>query len=178
MNPTLATTHRSVAPPVPIRKFPIKVICVLRDLAEQQEDHVKTMREFCHVRNVMFECRVYNSYQYKHDRDEIVKLPAFHAYLSGQHDRTFYPIGRPLQHVEEIIALHLEQMKERQDRKHKFRAFLARIIARLKTLTERKKTRLELEERRRQAEEVAAAERRRSMSLGERHRTHSMIDWD
>jgi hypothetical protein len=147
-------------------------------LAEQQEEAIKTMREFCHARNVMFECRIYDSYRFRHDRDEIVRLPAFHAYVSGQHERTFYPVGRPLQHVEEMVALYLERKQERQKRKHKVRAFLANLVARLKALTARRPTRLELEERRRQAQELEAAERRRSMSFSERHRLHSMIDWE
>lgn len=171
MNPTLGYPR----PALPARKHPIKIVCVLRDLAEQ-EATVKSLRDFCHTRNVMFECRTYDSFKHRHDRDEIVRLPAFHAYVNSRYERTFYTVGRPFQHVEEMITLYLQQKEERQRRRNRFRQMIVAFVARLKALTARAPTRLELEERRRQAEEFAEVERRRSFA--ERGRSTSMIDWD
>jgi hypothetical protein len=104
---------------------------------------IQSIKNFALSSNVLFESRIYDSYKYNHDRDMLVRLPAFHVYCNGIHERHFYPNTRPAQHIEEVIAAYLKRVEMARIRKRWWRELawrwmaIAREFFRTKTAMER-----------------------------------------
>lgn len=108
-------------------RLPIKVTCVLGDL-DDRSDAIQDIRTFCVGKGLMVETRKYNSHVYKNDRDEIIRLPAFHIEVEGKWERTIYVVGRPYQIIGETINHYLERRKQRLARKGKFKKYMDTFV--------------------------------------------------
>lgn len=164
-NPTI----NEVKLPVPPRRYPITVTCVLRDIEEAKDDTIKKIKKHALDNNIMFETRIYDSYKYLKDRDEITSLPAFHIYIHSFHQVTFYPGTRPIQIINDTIKKYLSDVDKKKKRKQKWSEWVNKVLMRIRLLG-RKPTRLE------QAEIEKPASPRRE-SFIERYRT-SFVDMD
>lgn len=153
-----------------INRLPIKVVFVLKSLQDAGSPDIKGIREYSQQQNLHVECREYDSSQYRHDRDQIERLPALHIYVNNIYERTFYPNGRPYQIIEETVFQYKRKVEERLARKGGFKRFMGKLLERIKSMSHRK-TRMEKYE-----EEQREHERRRSQSF--RDRLPSMADWN
>jgi len=145
--------------PLP-QKLPIKVVFVFGEMAEQQNEVIQSIRKFCVDQNLLVETRKYDSDLYRHDRDQIARLPAMHLYVQNIHQITFYPNGRPIQIIQIAIEKYTLEYQRQLANRGRFRRLLQNTIAVLKRMTHRK-TRLE-----KQIEiDELEKKRRRSMSL-------------
>ena len=177
---TVNPTHVAAAKPkgtaiaAPTYKFPVQVVCVVRTLEDANMETIQAVRKFAQEEKVNFETRLYDSIKYRHDRDEISSLPAFHIYMKGRYEKTFYPNGRPFQIIDDYITLYLEEQRLLWEKKHRWTAFWKGVKAKLKRLLKRE-TRLERAERERH-EHAARAQQR--LSFDGRGRAVSMLDWE
>jgi hypothetical protein len=171
VNPTQVVKPKTASA---LYRIPVQVICVVHNLDDAKREDLQAIRKFCQEEKVSFETRAYDSSRYRHDRDEVASLPAFHIHLRGRYEKTFYPVGRPYQIIDEYITMYLEQQRIAWEKKHKWSAFWKGVRARLRRLLH-KETRLERAERERH-EHAAAAQSR--MSFDGRARSMSMIDWE
>ena len=147
-----------VAPQV--QRLPIKVVFVLGEMADQQNEAIQTIRKYCVDQNLLVETRKYDSDQYRHDRDQIARLPAMHLYVQNIHQITFYPNGRPIQIIQIAMEKYILDKERELANKGRFRRLVQAAIAAMKRLTHRK-TRLE-----KQIEiDELEKKRRRSMSM-------------
>ena len=170
------------APKVPPRRLPIIVTLVMREHRDSMDAVIKDIRDFCNDFNLLFESRLYDSYTYRQDRDEVLRLPALHIAVNGNWARTFYPNTRPLQHIEEVRNEYLVALEKKAERKGRLGRRLRGLVARMRGWFHRE-TVMEKNER------VEAA-RRASMttSVGdevewekrfrEHRRSSIMADWD
>lgn len=133
----------SVAPPPP--SLPIKVVFVVREMEDQANETLQVVRKFCKEKRLIVETRLYDSHAYRHDRDEIERLPAFHIFVKNMHERTFYPGGRPIQIIQQTIEEYTRWFAEKEAARGRFRRMLLRLHTALKKLLHRK-TRLEKQE--------------------------------
>ncbi len=133
-NPTINEKR----PTQPIKKYPITLICVLKDYEEARDKRIQTIKQHCFASNIMFETRIYDSYKYLKDRDEITSLPAFHIYVNSFHHRTFYPETRPLQHINEVIKEYLDKLEKKRKQKESWRTWFEEVCIRIKLLGKRK----------------------------------------
>jgi hypothetical protein len=112
--------------------MPVHIKCIVDDLGDKHA-FIPIMRDYCNKeKSIMFSTREYNSSKYSEDRDIIVRLPAFHAYINGQYMRTFYPNTRPYQHVEECISEYVKrktQIEIRRSRPWFFVAWYNKFMA-------------------------------------------------
>lgn len=125
-------------PPVPERKLPITVTCVLKELNDYNNPDIHAIRDHCNSIKLMFETRQYDSYKYRYDRDEISRLPAFHISVNDRYEKTFYLNTRPYDHIREIRIKYLRQIEEVAARKHAIRSFFQRLFMKLKGAFRRK----------------------------------------
>ncbi len=153
----------------PVQYLPLKVVAVLRTMDEAKHEGVQGVKKFCSEERVMFETRLYDSSKFRHDRDEIEKLPAFHIYIKDRYEKTFYPEGRPYQIIDDHIILYLERQRIKWENKNKWKSFWKHLKVTLKSLG-RRETRLEKAER----ERYTQAQQRAQQRTGRRF---SMIDW-
>lgn len=168
------TLQRSTEPAHVPQRLPIKVVFVLKELEDQHSEVLQTIKKFCQEELLQIETRTYDSSKYRHDRDEIIRLPAFHLYVGKNLEQTFYPNGRPIQ----IIQVQIERYKRKQQecaaKKGRFQRAFARALSAVRRWTHRK-TRLEKQN------EIDALERQireRGRSQSFRDRLPSMADWD
>lgn len=176
MNPTQIVKPKTNASSASYR-LPVQVICVVETLDDAKREDLQAIRKFCQEEKVSFETRAYDSSRYRHDRDEVASLPAFHIHLKGRYEKTFYPNGRPYQIIDQYITMYLEQQRKLWEKKHKWSAFWKGVRERLRHLL-RKETRLERAERERHEHAAAAQAQGDRMSFATRARSMSMIDWE
>ena len=151
------------------KRLPIVITFVMKDHADAIG--AKEVREFCIRCNLIFESRLYDSWRYRHDRDEIQRLPAFHIAVNGAWERTFYLNTRPLQHIQEVRDEYVARLEERQRRKRRLRTWFQERLALVRRWFHRS-TALEKAE--------AEAARRASMttSADERFSGLTLADWE
>jgi hypothetical protein len=101
---------------VPTAFLPIEVVCIVSDLATPAITDLQAIRTFCMTQKILFTTREYDSYKNRHDRDQIERLPAFHVFLRGRYEKTFYPNTRPIQHIDEIIQIHRAEEERKKKR--------------------------------------------------------------
>ncbi len=176
MNQLQKAAAARAAPPVPPRRLPITITLVIRNMDHYNTAEFKQLREFCATQNIMWDTREYDSYRYRHDRDEISALPALHAHINGYHERTFYPNTRPIQHIQEVITVYHASVERARERQKRWRSFFTNLRAILKQLLIRAPTRMEREEAKRHATAVATAMERRN-SFQNRMRRPSAAEW-
>lgn len=159
--------------PLP-QRLPIKVVFVVKELEDQHNEVLRTIKQFCQEQQLQVETRTYDSSKYRHDRDEISRLPAFHIYVNGLLEQTFYPNGRPVQIIQVQVERYKKKQQERTVKKGRFQRSLARAISAVRRWTHRK-TRLEKQN------EIDGLERQireRTRSQSFRDRMPSMADWN
>ena len=146
----------SAATPAAPARLPLRVVCVVKALADAGADNLQAVKKFALESGLMYETREYNSWKYNHDCDYITSLPAFHLYVSGFHRATFYPDTRPLQIIldarREFVAAEARRAAKAKEKP--VRKFFAWLLATLRGLGKRQSA---LE--RAQAERVAALQR-------------------
>ncbi len=154
----------------------------MREHADTKDETIQMIRDFCNDSNILFESRAYDSWRYKQDRDEVLRLPALHITANGLWMRTFYPNTRPLQHIEEVVNEYLANLEKKRERKGRLKRRLQGLVAKVKAWFHRE-TAMERHER----EETA---RRASMTtspgadgdwekrLSAHRRSSVMADWD
>jgi hypothetical protein len=155
------------------KRLPICVTFVMRE-GDSAAD-AKEFREFCAAKGLLFETRVYDSWRYRQDRDEIQRLPALHIAVNGRWERTFYPLGRPYQHIQEVVQDYLERLERKRAKKGLWKRRLVGFAARVRGWFHRP-TALE-------KAEAAEAARRASMTtatpdLAERFSGLVLADWE
>lgn len=158
----LSSLQRTTITPLP-QKLPIKVVFVLGELFDQQNECIQTIRSFCVEQNLLVETRKYDSDQYRHDRDQIARLPAMHLYVQNIHQITFYPNGRPIQIIQIAMEKYILDKEKELANRGRFRRILQKAVAAVKRLTHRKtrlEKQLEIDEL-----EKRNSQRRRSMSM-------------
>lgn len=158
------------------KRIPIVITFVMKDHADAA--NAKEVREFCNERGLIFESRLYDSWRYRHDRDEIQRLPALHVAVNGSWERTFYLNTRPLQHIQEVRDEYVARLEERQRRKRRLRTWFQERLARVRRWFHRT-TALEKAE----ADAAADAVRRASMTtsasdLADRFSGLTLADWE
>jgi hypothetical protein len=154
-------SHKEPVAPKENVRYPITVACVVADLSNYDNGIIQQVREHCSNQNIMFTTRVYNSSSYAVDRDVIERLPAFHIYTKGSYIKTFYPVGRPLQHINEVIDAYIQRQDAKVRRKAFWKNAYARLVAFVKKLGHRK-TRLERYQEAQAVEEERRFARRHS----------------
>jgi len=98
-------------------QYPIKIYCIVDDLSDASRDTlIRKIKEHALQSNLIFTTRLYDSRKYSNDRDVITRLPAFHVYIHKGYNRTFYVNTRPLDHINECVALYLKQEDEKIQR--------------------------------------------------------------
>lgn len=142
MNPIV----QEKVPPVPIRKLPIRVEIVVKVLEDAKAlKAIQEFKSFCQNQQILVETRVYDSYRFRYDRDEIVSLPAFHIYVNSHHEKTFYPAHRPYQIVTEMILEYKRRIQEKQAKKSSWKKKFVTLWKNFINLGKRK-TRMEREQ--------------------------------
>ena len=121
------------APKEPPRRLPIIVTLVMRQPRDSMDAVVKEIRDFCNDSSLIFQSRAYDSWRYKHDRDEVLRLPALHIAVNGLWKRTFYPNTRPLQHIEEVVNEYLAALEKKRAKKGRFKRRLRGFEEKVKT---------------------------------------------
>jgi hypothetical protein len=139
MNPTV----KDKAPALPQRKLPIRVEIVVKVLEDAKS--LQEFKSFCQDQQILVETRVYDSYKNRHDRDEIVSLPAFHIYVNTIYQKTFYPAHRPFQIVSDTVFEYKRRIQERQEKKGRWKKPFLKLWERFIALGVRK-TRMEREQ--------------------------------
>jgi len=128
-------------------QYPVKIYCIVDDLSDASRDTiVKQIRDHALQSNVIFSTRLYDSQKYSNDRDVITRLPAFHVYIHKGYNRTFYSNTRPLDHINECVALYLKEEKEKVLRRARWLRFYERCKSFLWRLVH-KETAMERHER-------------------------------
>ena len=107
----------------------VMIQCIVEELSDANDETIQQVRNYCLEKNIIFECRRYNSYKYSVDRHYVRSLPAFHLFLKNRvnrcgyqyevsiHDRTFYPNTRPIQNIDDGIHIYITNIE--QDKKNK-----------------------------------------------------------
>lgn len=127
--------------------YPVKVCCVVWDLSDSNGDtQIKMIKDHTHKSNAHFMTRVYDSSKYTDDRYQITRLPAFHVYIKGAYNRTFYSNTRPLQHVDECIELYIRRCETTNLRKKRWLMLYESFLAWIKRMRHTE-TRMERYER-------------------------------
>jgi len=106
--------------PVEQKKYTVKIICVVDDYTDAGTVVIQGIRTHTHNSGAIYQTRIYNSLKHSKDRDYITRLPAFHGYVNGIYNRTFYPNTRPLQHINECIELCIKIDENRKERREIF----------------------------------------------------------
>ena len=73
----------------------IKVTCVLNHEDEYPTDALLLIKDHCDLLNIPFYTRAFDSIKFSEDRKYIQKLPAFHIFVKGLHNDTFYTDSSP-----------------------------------------------------------------------------------
>ena len=123
------------------KTYPVRVCCVVDDLSDSNPDILK-IKAHAHSSGASFLTRIYDSRKYNDDCYQITRLPAFHIYINGLYNRTFYPNTRPLQHVDEAIAICIKRERRRQEKKERWTKLYDYFASLIKRLTHRE-TRME-----------------------------------
>lgn len=127
MNPLPRSTAKT-----PKQRLPIRVVCVVRTLADAGAEPVQVVKKFALEQGLLTETREYNSGRSTHDCDYITSLPAFHLYVNGTYKTTFYPTGRPLSII--LDAKRELLLKAERAPRPSWRAMLGRFTAKMKSL--------------------------------------------
>jgi len=120
--------------------YPIMVRCVVDDLSEINTEILK-IREYVHSLNLIFTMRMFNSFKYSDDRNNIRQLPAFHIYEKGGYRNTFYLNTHPYQIIHDTLENYKQSLAIREVNKQAWRKFFSNIMLSLKNLTKKKETR-------------------------------------
>jgi hypothetical protein len=105
--------------PKPIEKIlhPILVKCILNDLSDYNQEPIHAIRDYTLSLNAMFETRLYDSFTYGEDRNEIERLPAFHIYVKRRYINTFYTNTRPYQIIQDCVKGYLDELEKKKEAK-------------------------------------------------------------
>jgi hypothetical protein len=91
---------------------PMRITCVI-DTNENFIDSVFNIVEtHCDDMDIEYDIRFFESSKYSDDRKNISKLPAFHIYLFGLYETTFYAKDD----VIEMIDIHFEKMNMKKQK--------------------------------------------------------------
>jgi len=113
--------------PKPKEYLPIEIKCILYDLSDSNDDQIRNLRDYCHLKNVIFSTRRYNSNKYSDDRHYITKLPALHVYMRDAYQNTFYLNASEINEVNIIIRLYNEKLERKRKRKEEWDKFYEQI---------------------------------------------------
>jgi len=123
--------------------YPIKVCCIVWDLSDANGDKmIKMIKDHTHKSNAHFMTRVYDSTKYTDDCYQITRLPAFHVYIKGAYNRTFYTNTRPLQHIDECVELHIQRLESKKMKRKRWATLYESFVAWIKKMAHRE-TRME-----------------------------------
>jgi len=129
------------------KEYPVKVYCVVWNYSDSNSNAlIKSIKDHTHESGAMFITRIYDSFKYSDDRYQIQRLPAFHIYINGGYNRTFYPNTRPLQHIDESIGICIKKEENKIKRKEKWSRMYRRFVELMRRLVHRE-TRMEQYER-------------------------------
>jgi hypothetical protein len=107
--------------------YPIKIYCIVDDLSDASRNTlIRKIKDHALQSKVIFTTRLYDSTKYSNDRDVITRLPAFHVHIRNIYNRTFYANTRPLDHINECIALYLKSEDEKIQRRLRWIQFYER----------------------------------------------------
>ena len=100
-----------------MQKTPVHVIAVLEDLTYFSDQDIQKVYRYCMTNNIAFESRDFDSIKYSIDKHFVERLPAFHIFSESAYVRTFYPVSRPIQIIQETVnAYKFRQMKRAEKR--------------------------------------------------------------
>lgn len=162
-NPVLEADSSSSPPP---KRYPLCVAYIYRLPTNFQDSMLLEIRTLCLEKNIEFRIREFDSNKYQEDCDEIERLPALHLYERGAYMRTFYPVGRPIQIIQDahanLVAEDWNSKKKRKQWKEWFHDILERIRA-----IGRKQSKLDKRERleKQIREQIQAEEKERRKSI-------------
>lgn len=114
----------------PIQKilYPIVVKCILNDLSDYNQEQIHAIRDYTLSLNAMFETRLYDSFTYGEDRNEIERLPAFHIYVKRRYIHTFYTNTRPYQIIQDCVKAHLDELERKKEAKKFWKSLYATCV--------------------------------------------------
>lgn len=73
------------------KMYPISVEYVFKPDHHSENLSVKLIRDYCHMMNIKFSARKYDSVNIMEDKTLIEKLPALHIYIKNVHTKITYP---------------------------------------------------------------------------------------
>ena len=119
-------------------EYPVRICCVVDDLSEASRfTLLKEIKEYAHSSGAIYMTREYDSSKYSDDRSKIIKLPAFHVYIKGAYNRTFYPNTRPLQHIDESVEICIRWEEKKEERRNMWKNWYNTIKLWIKRITHR-----------------------------------------
>ncbi len=124
-----------------MQKTPVYVIAVLEDLTYYSDQDIQKVHRYCVTNNIAFESREFDSIKYSIDKHFVERLPAFHIFSESAYVRTFYPVGRPIQIIQETVNNYHHKQAVRAQRRS-FRQLFVELFVHLfvKRQKERKRS--------------------------------------
>ena len=162
-NPTHQSRQRRGS--LPSSHFhPLCVTLVVEELGQQAslESAITNLRALCRDLTIVFTTREYNPNRYRHDRDEIARLPALHFHKHGYHVKTFYLNTRPVQIIEDAVFNYVTELELKKERVNRWRSIPGRIHAFITGLLHRK-THMERAQEEQQVRSTSVSQRRGSI---------------
>ena len=107
----------------------VHICCVVDDYNDANMNPIiQRIKQHVIESGASFSTRIFNSIKKSDDRNNIRRLPAFHAYIERNYIETFYPNTRPIQHVDEAVERYKVLMNKRYQRKEWFRSSIRYFI--------------------------------------------------
>jgi hypothetical protein len=136
------------------KEYPVRVCCVVWEFPDSNGHTViKAVKDHAHASGAIYMTRLYDSRKYSDDCNVIQRLPAFHIYINGSYNRTFYPdtpILQTLQNIDECIEVCNRRAEQKKKRKERWSKIYTSFKNWLRSLANRE-TRLERYEREQRA---------------------------
>ena len=123
-----------------MQKNGVCVIAVLEDLTYYSDQDIQKVHRYCITNNIAFESREFDSIKYSIDKHFVERLPAFHIFSESVYMRTFYPVGRPIQIIQETVSAYRHKQAVRAQRRS-FRQLFAELFANINIFINRPKER-------------------------------------
>jgi len=93
--------------------YPIYVVCVVEDLSNVNNS-INSVKEICNDNKIHFNIREYDSRKYSSDRNNIIKLPAFHIYVKKSYNGTLY-LDKPIaEHINVCVTQYLQKKNNKK----------------------------------------------------------------
>lgn len=159
--------------------YPIKVCCIVWDLSDANGDKaIKMIKDHTHKSNAHFMTRVYDSTNCTDDRYQITRLPAFHVYIKGAYNRTFYTNTRPLQHIDECVELHIQRLESKKMKRMRWTTLYTSFVAWIKKMAHRE-TRMERYQREQEEQnELSEFKKTKSFESRMKYSDVALSEWN